>query len=239
MGMPTAASGQAQKRRIQNLVHPPALQDKTLSGLEGRRHPCLLQGWSINDFSYPGSIYLPQDYELEDDDEPRARAAFAQLLSHPQAWPHVKFSVSSPPGLIASLSKKSPAVSPRVLPLSEMISRADSMEANQRALVLKRGTLDLPTHPGLMVFSGKYIPADWTVSTTLGRSDVEVLETCLGQLNALGFPPPAPSLVFPFVKEKAAEFEEDEVEGCQSVVERFSQLLEGWGKPTTPAPRPR
>ena len=42
MGMPTATSGQVEQRRIPHEVSSSALQDKTLSGLEGRRHPCLL-----------------------------------------------------------------------------------------------------------------------------------------------------------------------------------------------------
>lgn len=196
------------------------------------------QGWSINDFSHPGSIHLPQDYELENDDEPRARAAFAQLLARPDQWPRVAFKVGSPPGLIASLSKKAPAVFPRVLPLSEMVSPAASIEENQRTLVLKRGTLNLPSLPSLMVFSGTYTPADWMVSTTLGRGDVEVLEECLTQLSALGFPPPAASLVLPFVKDKtAAEFEEGE--DPDAIVARFDRLLAAWGPNPASTPRPR
>lgn len=199
------------------------------------------QGWSINDFSHPGSIHLPQDYELENDDEPRARAAFAQLLSRPDQWPYVEFEVAAPPGFTASLVKNAPAVTPATLPLSKMISADDSVEANERALVLKRGTLNLPAHPSLMVFSGKYTPDGWTVSTTLGRSDLEVLEECLTQLSALGFPPPAPSLVLPLVEEKAEE-ECDEMEedvAPEDIVGRFEYLLEAWGsRPASPL-RPR
>lgn len=210
------------------------------------------QGWSINDFSHPGSFHLPNDYELEGDDESGARAAFAQMLARPDQWASVRFDafpvgIGSTLRLLMGRAKSDAAAGGgssgqnqlQELLLSELADPKKSVEENQRDLVISRGVLTLPGNRAYILLSGKYAPKGWAVSNTLGRSDLEVLEECLTNMKTLGFPPPARDLVLPFVEEQAFEsFEDGEIESDEDVVALFSGLLEDWGKPPDKALRP-
>lgn len=189
------------------------------------------KGWSVNDFTHPGSIVLPHSHERDHPDETGSRAALAQLLARPDQWPHVALEVTPAPGLLDLLKGRKDPIAPSIRTLDQILDASAGPDARQAALLQRRGTLAIAGRPHL-VSQVHYRPKGWTLATDLERPRIDVLEECLAHLRAEGVPLPSPELIRSEVESAMADLEEDE---GQELAGRFQALLDGW-VPRAPKP---
>lgn len=187
------------------------------------------QGWSINDYTSPESIHLPQDYQLDQKDETGFLKSLEKLLGRADQWSSVEFKVSPKPGEDEFQEMK----------LSEMIDPGNSAKENLRKLASVRGEIQIQGQPR-MVMSGRYIPKGWKVATTRGRHDLDVLEECLLAIREIGFPLPSKTSIMSMVEDTAPDMEDEEAGVfSEDIVQRFENLLANWaGLPASKTPKP-
>lgn len=191
--------------------------------------------WSVNDHATPGTIHLPSTAEAAlyngpaGSDETGARRALGQLLTRPELWGCTAFTVARRSLASALMGRRR---APEKRSLADLVSPAAGVEKNQALMVLNGGELSI-AGKRYLVFTGAYQPSQWSVHSTAGRADLEVLERLIEHARSTGFPPPAAELIVPWVKEQT-DLGEDAPQDVLATRARFQALLDGWGESPPP-----
>lgn len=174
------------------------------------------KAWSVNDYSHPGAIFLPEYTALAVRDETASRTALRELMNHPGQWDRVVFEVA-PMGL-----KRCKVVEKT---LNEVIEGVGGFE-NLASIATRGGILRLGKKD-YMLMGGEYVPTGWECLDVRGRGDLEVLLPLLEHARTLGLPRPDAALVDDFIREKIEMEWGDEPEGVE-VQSTFDRVLNGW-----------
>lgn len=197
--------------------------------------------WSVNDYSTPTQLTLPNTSNVHSGDRPDTQALLALLGARDQLKCAAVHLVQVPPAppLLPALSSSGGATdkaSPRPrrtwVTLDQIVPEGTAPEAAHALLTQDRGTLKWKGKEWL-VLAGRYEPEGWAHRTDRGADSSVVLQDLLSDLHQAGFP--APDRVA--LLEHAQGMSEDMDEGDASVfMGGITALLDGW-KEATPAPR--
>lgn len=187
------------------------------------------KAWSVNDYSHPGAIFLPEYNTLSVRDETAGRAALQALMNHPGQWDKVVFSLAKTGLKECKIEKKA---------LSEVVEGVGGFE-NLASIATRGGILRLGK-ADYMLMGGEYEPAGWACLDVRGRGDLEVLLPLLEHARGLGLPRPDPALVDEFVREKIKMGWGDELdEEGLDLQAQFDALLTEWpARPVAPSKKP-
>jgi hypothetical protein len=187
------------------------------------------KAWSVNDYSHPGYVELPEYQALSVRDHTVGRAALREMMNHPRQWDQVVFSLAKTGLKECKIEQKT---------LSEVVEGVGGFE-NLASIATRGGILRL-SKTDYMLMGGEYEPAGWACLDVRGRGDLEVLLPLLEHARGLGLPRPDPALVDEFVRDqiKLEWGEEPEGEGAE-LQAQFDALLTEWpARPVAPSKKP-
>lgn len=181
------------------------------------------KSWSVNDYSHPGSVSLPEYKALSVRDHTAASAALREMMNHPGQWDRVVFEMAKTGFRNHKVEKKT---------LTQVVEGVGGFE--DLASIASRGGILRLGKDNYMLLFGEYLPTGWTAMDVRGRGDLEVLLPLLEHARALGLPRPDPSLVDDVVREKVRMDWGDDPEGLE-IQTKFDAVLTDWpASATTP-----
>ena len=174
------------------------------------------KAWSVNDYSHPGAIFLPEYNTLAFPDKTASSAALLELMNHPDQWDRVVFEVAKTGWRNHKVEKKT---------LTQVVESVGGFES--LGSIATRGGILRLAKKDYMLMGGEYVPTGWECLDVRGRGDLEVLLPLLEHARALGLPRPDAALVDDFVREKIQMDWGDDPDGLE-IQGKFDAVLADW-----------